>query len=103
MKGQRQFLKTGSLFQNNIQRLIHFLILRIVSFFEDLLDSFGKSGNSNGWILKIMKDIVHLFQPQSLHPFLPEESKNLDLFIRKSLVLRLGIKNKKMVDYLIHF
>ncbi len=50
-----------------------------------------------------MKDIVHLFQPQSLHQFLPEESKNLNLFICKSSVLLLGIKNQKIVNRLIHF
>ena len=103
MKGQRQFLNTGSLFQKNIQRLIHFLILWIVLSFKDLLDPFGKSGNSNGRILKIMKDIVHLFQPQSLHQFLSEKSKNLNLFLCKSSQLCLGIKNQKIVDHLVHF
>jgi hypothetical protein len=44
-----------------------------------------------------MEDIIHLLQPQAFHHLLTEEGENLDLLVRKSLLMGLGIEAKKYV------
>ena len=49
-----------------------------------------------------MQDIVHFLQPQPFHQLLAEEGENLDLLVRKSPVVGLGIEDQEIVDDFVH-
>ena len=59
-RSREALVNARSRLKNQIHQSLAVCCIKLSSVISD---SFGKSGNSNGWILKIVKDVAHLFQP----------------------------------------